>query len=316
MQRVTNERTRRSAPGSWGGRRMQTVVVGVLATLTHALLVAFLVACGGAPPKIAWTNWDAEDRWCTTNIDACVRRCNDEHEASSGVEPTCDMLMVYRIEGSEPFASWSAARKLPTLEEESGILRFRSSEACKRGEVHACHAAQLLDDRLHDRLHLTHVAALIPGEDSVAPVSPMPLVRWPHLANSDADLYFETLGAKSASALADALAEPEGLSRFASLILKGKKLGGLAQATFADEPVERQGRLRGVALHAALDTYKEALASPLWNTREGCKVICAQKGWFLYFNALLLEQAGDRIGAQESACGDRCDRGRHETEVG
>ena len=160
-------------------------------------------------------------------------------------------------------------------------------------------------------------AVEIPGEGSVAAVAPMPSVRWPHVdvrrpmltsnvRDSTADdLYFDTRSARSATTLAEALKVPDRLGslapndkeRFPLLFFRAKQLAGLAQATFADEPNERQGRLRAVALHAALDAYKEALASTPWDTREGCRVICPTRGWFLYFEAMLFEQAGDRANA-------------------
>jgi len=135
-----------------------------------------LVACAEAPPapKVpAWTAWDNENRWCSGNIDACVKRCEDEDAARNAAQhqtrwwgaldtspeappperPTCDMLLVYRVEGNQPYADWRKAHGLKTLDEErAGWIQeywAQLSRACTRGETHACAAAEKLDARLH-----------------------------------------------------------------------------------------------------------------------------------------------------------------------
>jgi hypothetical protein len=145
---------------------------------------------------------------------------------------------------------------------------------------------------------LAAVTVVIPGEDTATAVSALPSARWPHVNQPDVDLHFETLGADSAQPLAAALRvpdpSPDDRERLRASFVRAKNLAGLAQAPFSYEPPERQARLRGVALHAALDAYRDLLGSVAWATREGCWLsACPDKGWFLLFDALLLEQAGD-----------------------
>jgi len=157
----------------------------------------------------------------------------------------------------------------------------------------------------------TQTVVEVPGEETATPVTAIPTVRLPH-GNGETDLTADTLNATSASTLAEALkalpVPQDDRKRFFTLFLRARRLAGLAQAPFSAEPPERQRRLRAVALHAALDGYKEALgvAGTTWgNNGGGCLAdggqhgdpLCPDKGWFLYVYGLLLEQAGDRDNA-------------------
>jgi hypothetical protein len=148
--------------------------------MMFASLAALLAACAGSsppPPRMAWTTWENEDRWCSSHIDACVQRCHDEETGEEAAKadperngvvvtddpagpqgrepltPTCDMLLVYFAENNPALSRRTTAPTPKTVDQVSvstlDQVLGRLTRICKRGEERACHAAKTISLRIH-----------------------------------------------------------------------------------------------------------------------------------------------------------------------
>jgi hypothetical protein len=160
-----------------------------------------------SPTNTAATDWDDEDRRCSANIDACVERCTDQTERryeagvariafdhpldrgrqpqdvapsnrgvpGRGVPPpeiqACDMLLVYLAENGASYGAWRRAHGLRLIAQATGTelneYAGKLAQICRRGEIRACHQAQVLRERMVDS----------PDDDGVIRQRPRPPAR-------------------------------------------------------------------------------------------------------------------------------------------